>query len=119
MMKIMGGSGTAAAGTPRSQSPDALARAVKTWRSFDWTTKASQWETMTSENKESREASLAARKQLAEATKLLKRAVKTVESSGKALTGEESAGTATATTVKAIEGVSKQVRATVKSYQGE
>jgi len=116
MLKMMGGSANnTAVGHDALVS---LQKASKTWKSFDWAGKATQWETTTSENKESRESSQAARKQLAETTKLLKRAVKTAETSGKALGSNQSEDNVSAT-IKATETLSKQARATVKSYQEE
>ena len=113
--KISSGGSNAAVGQDALVS---LQKASKTWKSFDWALRQTQWDSTLSENKESRESSQAARKQLAETTKLLKRAVKTIESSGKALGSNQSEDNVTAT-IKAIETLSKQARVTVKSYQGE
>ena len=113
--KISSGGSNAAVGQDALVS---LQKASKTWKSFDWAVRQTQWDSTLSENKESRESSQAARKQLAETTKLLKRAVKTIESSGKALGSNQSEDNVTAT-IKAIETLSKQARVTVKSYQGE
>ena len=113
--KISSGGSNAAVGQDALVS---LQKASKTWKSFDWALRQTQWDSTISENKESRESSQAARKQLAETTKLLKRAVKTIESSGKALGSNQSEDNVTAT-IKAIETLSKQARVTVKSYQGE
>jgi len=113
---MMGGGGSnAAVGQDALVS---LQKHSKTWKSFDWASKATQWESTASENKELRESSQAARKQLAETTKSLKRAVKTVETSGKAL-GSNQSEENVAGAVKAIETLSKQARVTVKSYQEE
>ena len=116
MLKMMGGGGSNAAA--RQDALVSLEKASKTWKSFDWASKSTQWESTTSENKESRESSQAARKQLADTTKLLKRAVKTVETSGKNL-GSNQSDDNVASAIKAIETLSKQARVTVKSYQGE
>mmetsp|Transcript_717 Transcript_717/g.1706 ORF Transcript_717/g.1706 Transcript_717/m.1706 type:complete len:801 (+) Transcript_717:185-2587(+) len=123
MMKIMGGGGggSGVSSAPSSGQHNALVslqKASKTWKSFDWAGKTTQWETTISENKESRESSTAARKQLADTTKSFKRLVKNVEVSGKTL-GSTSSEESVAATVKAIEAVSKQARVTVKSYQEE
>jgi len=116
MLKMMGGGGSNAAA--RQDALVSLQKASKTWKSFDWASKSTQWESTTSENKESRESSQAARKQLADTTKLLKRAVKTVETSGKNL-GSNQSDDNVASAIKAIETLSKQARVTVKSYQEE
>lgn len=113
---MMGSGGSNAAA--RQDALVSFQKASKTWKSFDWAGKATQWESTTSENKESRESSQAARKKLADTTKLLKRAVKTVETSGKTLGSNQSEDNV-ASTIKAIETLSKQARVTVKSYQGE
>lgn len=116
-----GGSGGGGITPPPSSGPDAfvsLQKATKTWKSFDWDGKATQWEVTTSENKDSRELSQAARKHLADTTKSFKRAVKTVETSGKTL-GSSQTEENLAGAIKAIEAVSKQARITVKSYQEE
>ena len=115
MLKIRG-SGSKA--TVKQDALVSLQKASKTWKSFDWAGKATQWENTASENKESRESSQAARKQLADTTKLLKRAVKTVETSRNALGSNQSEDTVAAA-IKAIDTLTKQARITVKSYQGK
>eukprot|EP00535_Pseudo-nitzschia_heimii_P000817 CAMPEP_0197185022 /NCGR_PEP_ID=MMETSP1423-20130617/11079_1 /TAXON_ID=476441 /ORGANISM="Pseudo-nitzschia heimii, Strain UNC1101" /LENGTH=805 /DNA_ID=CAMNT_0042635985 /DNA_START=37 /DNA_END=2454 /DNA_ORIENTATION=+ len=115
MLKIRG------SGSKATAKQDALVsfqKASKSWKSFDWAGKATQWESITSENKLSRESSQAARKQLADATKLLKRAVKTIETSRNALGSNKSEDTVAAA-IKAIDTLTKQTRTTVKSYQEE
>lgn len=118
MMKIMGGGGSNTPTPPTSGGLASLQKASKTWKSFDWSSRASQWEATTSENKELRDSSMAARKQLADATKLFKRAVKNIETSGKTL-GSSTSEENVAAMIKAIEAVSKNARVTVKSYQGK
>ena len=118
MMKIRGVGGGGSSAAAKQEALVSLQKASKTWKSFDWAGKATQWETITNENKESRESSQAARKQLAETTKLLKRAVKTIETSGKALGSSQNEDTVAAA-IRAIDTLSKQARITVKSYQGE
>ena len=121
-MKMMGGGGGGGGiSAPPSSGQDVfvpLQKASKTWKSFDWAGKATQWGVTTSENKESRELSQTARKHLADTTKSFKRAVKNVETSGKAL-GSTQTEENVAAALKSIESVSKLARTTVKSYQGE
>jgi len=121
MMKMMGGGGGGGITAPPSSGQDVfvpLQKASKTWKSFDWAGKATQWGVTSSENKESRELSQTARKHLADTTKSFKRAVKNVETSGKAL-GSTQTEENVAAALKSIEAVSKQARTTVKSYQEE
>ena len=115
---MMGGGGGGSNAAVGQDALVSLQKASKTWKSFDWAGKATQWESTTIENKESRDSSQSARKQLAETTKLLKRAVKNAETSGKALGSNQSEDNVAAT-AKTIETLSKQAKATVKSYQGE
>lgn len=94
-----------------------LQKASKGWKSFDWSGKASQWDNIASQNRELRDASQAARKQLSENTKSFKKSVKNVETVGITLESDPSEENIVAA-VKAIEGVAKLARITVKSYQG-
>eukprot|EP00536_Pseudo-nitzschia_multiseries_P001460 jgi/Psemu1/250576/estExt_Genewise1Plus.C_190003 len=128
MMKMMGGGGGGSGIVPAPPSSGAsvdatalvaLQKASKTWKSFDWAGRATQWEATTSENKESRDSSQAARKQLADTTKSFKKLVKNVETSGKTLGSTPAAASDenVASAIKAIDAVSKQARVTIKSYQ--
>jgi hypothetical protein len=94
-----------------------LQKASKGWKSFDWSGRVSQWDATTTQNREARDASQAARKQLSENTKSFKKSVKHVETAGSTLGSNPSEENIVAA-VKAIEGVAKLAKVTVKSYQG-
>ena len=95
-----------------------LGMASQAWVSFDLQKKRSSLEKTAATAKEQKEQSLAARKQLADTTKQFKRSVKAMEQASGAIkesTTPESVGSA----VKAMDGLAKECRQTIRSYQEE
>ena len=92
--------------------------ASQNWESFQWSGTLAGFETTLNQSKEAREQSLTARKELADTTKQFKRSVKTVEQAKQALAAGASPENV-ATTVSSIDGMAKDCRVIVKSYQGE
>lgn len=104
--------------TDTSALVQSLQNAAHSWQSFDWTAKRAEQDTTLQQCQQAREQSLTARKQLADTTKQFKRSVKTVEQASSQLAASASPETVN-TTVKAVEGLAKECRVTVKSYQEE
>ena len=92
--------------------------ASQSWASFQWVQKLEQAEANLAQSREAREQSVAARKELADTTKEFKRSVKTVEAAKQNLAADSSTENIN-TTVKSIDGMAKECRVIVKSYQGE
>jgi homeobox protein cut-like len=95
-----------------------LQAASQSWLSFDWSGKRAQWDSTLTQVKDARELSVTARKQLADTTKQFKKSVKNVEQASTALASSASPDIV-ASTVKTIDGLAKECRHTVKSYQEE
>ena len=98
---------------------ESLQVASQTWDSFQWGGTLSGFDTTLHAAKEARDQSVTARKELADTTKQFKRSVKSVEQAKQALAAGGGSPETVATTVSSIDGMAKDCRVIVKSYQGE
>ena len=93
--------------------------ASATWDSFQWGGTLAGFDTTLHAAKDARDQSVTARKELADTTKQFKRSVKSVEQAKQALVAGGGSPENVATTVSSIDGMAKDCRVIVKSYQGE
>jgi len=93
--------------------------ASQAWATFDWGGKKSQLDKLTSQTREQKEHSQAARKQLGETTKQFKKSVKSMEQASTALKTLGSQDGESVTAIKAMDGLAKECRQTIKRYQEE
>jgi homeobox protein cut-like len=96
-----------------------LQAASQTWISFDWNSRLAQLEMTLTQAKEQKEQSQTARKALGETTKQFKKSVKGMEQASAGLAENLNSADHASVAVKAMDGLSKECRKTVKSYQEE